>query len=48
MARSINWFTLKDSKEIAINGFRSAEITTEAIQNGTDIVENVENPFKEV
>ena len=39
--------TLKDDKEMAINGFRNAVIT-EAIENAKDIVEKVENPFKEV
>ena len=39
--------TLKDDKERAINGFRSAGIT-EAIENAKDVVEKVENPFKEV
>ena len=37
--------TLKDYKEMAINGFRSAGIT-EAIENAKDMVENVENPFQ--
>ena len=32
---------------MAINGFRSAGIT-EAIENLKDIVQKVENPFKEV
>ena len=39
--------THKDDKEMAINGFRSAGIT-EAIENVKDMVEKVENPFKEV
>ena len=38
--------TLKDNKELAINGFRSAA-TNEAIENAKVIVEKVENPFKE-
>ena len=38
--------TLKDDKEMAINGFRSAGVT-EAIENAKDMVEKVENPFKE-
>ena len=37
-------YTLKDDKEMAINGFRSAGIT-KAIQNAKDMVENLENPF---
>ena len=42
------WTTLfKDDKEMAINGFISAGIT-EAIENAKDMVEKVENPFKEV
>ena len=32
---------------MAINGFRSAWVT-EAIENAKDMVEKVENPFKEV
>ena len=39
--------TLKDDKKMAINGFRSEGIT-EAIENVNDMVEKVENPFKEV
>ena len=39
--------TLKDDKEMAINGFRDAGIT-EAIENAKDMVEKVENTFKEV
>ena len=39
--------TLKDDKEMAINGFRSAGIT-ETIENGKVMVEKVGNPFKEV
>ena len=39
--------TLKDDKEMAINGFRSAGIT-EAIENSKYMVEKVENPFEEV
>ena len=39
--------TLKDNKELAINGFRSTA-TNEAIENAKVIVEKVENPFKEV
>ena len=39
--------TLKDDKEVAKNGFRSAEIT-DAIENAKDMVGKVENPFKEV
>ena len=39
--------TLKDDKELAINVFRSAGIT-EVIENAKDIVEKVQNPFKEV
>ena len=39
--------TLKDHKEIAIHGFRSAGIT-DAIKNAKDMVEKVQNPFKEV
>ena len=38
---------LKDDREMAINGFRSAGIT-EAIENPKDMAEKVENPFKEV
>ena len=38
---------LKDDREMAINGFRSAGIT-EAIDNAKDMAEKVENPFKEV
>ena len=38
---------LKDEKEMAINGFRSAGIT-EAIENAKNMVEKVENTFKEV
>ena len=38
---------LKDDREMAINGFRSAGIT-EAIENAKDMAEKVENPFKEV
>ena len=38
--------TLKDDKEMAVNGFRSARIA-EAIENSKDMVEKVENPFKE-
>ena len=46
------WFvdlynTLKDEKEMVKNGFRSAGIT-DAIENAKDMVEKVENPFKEV
>ena len=37
-------YTLKDDKEMAINGFRSAGIT-KAIDNAKDMVENLENPF---
>ena len=40
------YVTLKDDNEIAINGFRSAGIT-EAIENPKDMVEKVENLFKE-
>ena len=39
--------TLKDDKEMAISGFRSAGIT-EAIENAKVMVEKIENPFKEV
>ena len=39
--------TLKDDKEMVINGFRSSEIT-EAIEDAKDMLEKVENPFKEV
>ena len=39
--------TLKDDKEMAKNGFRSARIT-EATENAKDLVGKVENPFKEV
>ena len=39
--------TLKDDKEMTINDFKSEEIT-EAIENVNDMVEKVENPFKEV
>ena len=39
--------TLKDDKDMTINGFRSLGIT-EAIENAKDIVEKLENPFKEV
>ena len=39
--------TLKGDKEMAINGFRGAGIT-ESIDNAKDMVEKVENPFKEV
>ena len=39
--------TLKDDKEMAMNGFRGAGIT-EAIENAKDMVEKVENTFKEV
>ena len=39
--------TLKNDKEMAINGFRRAGIT-EATENAKDMVEKVENPFKEV
>ena len=39
--------TLKDDKEMAINDFRSEGIT-ETIENVNDMVEKVENPFKEV
>ena len=39
--------TLKDDKEIIINGFRSAGII-EAIENFRDMVEIVGNSFKEV
>ena len=35
--------TLKDDKEMAANGFRS-----ETIENAKDMLEKVENPFKEV
>ena len=38
---------LKDDKEMVINGFRSPG-TIEAIENAKDMVEKVENPFKEV
>ena len=38
--------TLKDDKEMEINGFRIAG-TTEAIENAKDMVEKIENPFKE-
>ena len=46
------WFadlynTLKDGKEMAINGFRSADVT-EFIENARYMVEKYENPFKEV
>ena len=40
-------YTLKDDKEMAINGFRSAGIT-KAIENAKDMVEKLENPFKAV
>ena len=39
--------TLPDDKEMSVNGFRSAGIT-KAIENAKDMVEKVENPFKEV
>ena len=39
--------TLKDDKEMAINGFRSAGIT-ETFENGKVMVEKVGNPFKKV
>ena len=39
--------TLKDYKEMAVNGFRNARIT-ESIENARDMVEKVENPFKGV
>ena len=39
--------TLKDDMEMARNGFRRPGIT-EAIENAKDIVEKVENLFKEV
>ena len=39
--------TLEDDKEMAINDFRSAGIT-EAIENANNMVEKIENPFKEV
>ena len=39
--------TLKDDKEMAISGYRSAGIT-QGIENAKDMVEKVENPFKEV
>ena len=39
--------SLKDDKEVTINGFRSAGIT-EAIENVKDMVEKFENSFKEV
>ena len=50
--RSAKWIvdlcsTLKDDKEMAINGFRSAGIT-EAIENAKDMVEKIENLFQEV
>ena len=38
--------TLKDDKEMAINGFRRAVIT-ETIVNAKDMVEKAQNPFKE-
>ena len=38
---------LKDGKEMAINGFRSADVT-EFIENARYMVEKYENPFKEV
>ena len=38
---------LKDDKEMVINGFRSPG-TIEAIENAKEMVEKVENPFKEV
>ena len=40
-------YTLKDDKEMAINGFRSAGIT-KAIENAKDMVEKLENPFMAV
>ena len=40
-------YTLKDDKEMTINGFRSAGIT-KAIENAKDMVEKLENPFKVV
>ena len=40
------YITLKDDNEIAINGFRSAGIT-ETVENPKDMVEKVENLFKE-
>ena len=39
--------TLNDDMEMARNGFRRPGIT-EAIENAKDIVEKVENLFKEV
>ena len=39
--------TLPNDKEMSVNGFRSAGIT-KAIENAKDMVEKVENPFKEV
>ena len=39
--------TLKDDKEMVINGFRNTGIT-EVIENAKDMVEKIENPFKEV
>ena len=38
--------SFKDDEQMTINGFRSAGIT-EAIENAKDIVEIVENTFKE-
>ena len=38
--------TLKDDREMAINGFRSAGII-EALENAKDMVETSENPFKQ-
>ena len=39
--------TSKDDKQMAISGFSSAGITG-AIENAKDMVEKVENPFREV
>ena len=39
--------TLKDNKKMTINSFKSLGIT-ETIENAKDMVEKVENPFKEV